>query len=321
MALGHRVLVPLDGSPFAERVLPLATALAEQAAGELRLLAVHVELAPHSAPPAAATMIADANRQARKSLTAYLDEISATLRRSGARAETEVRAGIPDVEIIDFAEKAGCELIAMATHGRSGFRRAWLGSVADRVVRSATIPVLLVPVRTEEDSAEERAPDLAQAVRTVIIPLDGSSFAEQILVPATALGEAFSADYLLFRSLAPPAVRGVLSAVEYAERAVRYLDHDRVEARAELERIASAMGGAGFTVGVTLSEEAEPVPSLLRLADARPDSVIAMTTHGRGGLRRALLGSVADKVIRSTNRPVLLFRPGAGEGSRGASGS
>ena len=314
MALGHRILVPLDASPFATRVLPFATTLAAHAGGSLHLLGVHRDVLPPSAPPGAAAMIAEANRHACEALTDYLERIGRELRDEGARVATEVRTGIPDLEILAAVGNAGCDLITMATHGRGGFRRAWLGSVADRVVRHADIPVLLVPLRGMEEGPDDSASEAPQTtIRTVIVPLDGSSFAEQILVPATSLGEAFAADYILYRSVAAPGVTGRLSAVEYSERAAQYLDHDRAEARAGLERTAGALTDSGFAATVTLVEDSEPAPALLRLAAATPDSVIAMTTHGRGGLRRAILGSVADKVVRGTNRPVLLLRPRGAE--------
>lgn len=310
MALGHRILVPLDRSAFAERVLPFARALAAHADGALHLLGVHEEVFPPAAPAAAGSMITEAKRRAREALAGHLEETAGELRRAGVRTETEVRTGIPDLEILDAAAESGCDLIAMATHGRGGFRRVLLGSVADRVVRSSVVPVLLVPPRgPDEREGEEGAGAPQTTIRTVIIALDGSAFARQVLVPATALGEAFSADYILYRSVAPPAVVGPLSAVEYAERAIRYLDHDRAEARRDLATTAAEMTGSGFAATVTLAEEAEPAPSLLHLAAVTPDAVIVMTTHGRGGLRRAMLGSVADKVVRGTRRPVLLVRP------------
>lgn len=314
MTLGQRIMVPLDGSDTAERVLPIASAIAKHTGGTLHLTRVHGQWLPMmDAPPSASGIVAEAEREARDASELYVERTLESLRDSAVSATAAVRLGAPHEEIVKAATEEGCDLIAMATHGRGGFNRFWLGSVADRVVREAEIPVLLVAVGEAEEgeSAEPVAPPPAD-IRTVIVPLDGSPFAEEALAPATALGDAFSADYILFRSilstgLAPyPPLEDAYAGIPEA------LEADRAAVKRGMEESAERLREAGHTVTVVVTEEEEPARAVLRLAGRTPGAVVAMTTHGRGGLRRAILGSVADKVVRGSSGPVLLVRPDRG---------
>lgn len=311
MALGHRILVPLDGSRFAERALPLATNVAEHAEGTLHLLSVHVPWAPADMPFAvAATVVAEAETAAREALRLYLDRVSAQLRERGVAVDTAIRVGAAASSVLDVATELDCDLIAMSTHGRGGFERLWLGSVADRVVRESRIPVLLVSAREPAPDDRSAEPPAPRGLRTVIVPLDGSSFARQALVPATSLGDAFSAEYVLFRAV--PASAPILAiAGDRGVAVAETVEKERAEARRGVDHVADRLRDAGYSVTVMIEEEADPTRALLALAEATPDAVIAMTTHGRGGLGRALLGSMADKVVRASSRPVLLVRPHA----------
>ena len=315
MALGHRVLVPLDGSAFAERVLPIATAVARHAEGRLQLLTVHGSWLATGVPPSVAGIVEEAEREAFARAEAYLGRLVSSYDETGIPTAAAVRSGTPHEEILDACERAECDLIAMATHGRGGFTRLWLGSVADRVVRHSTVPVLLVPSSGREDSvlAEEavEVPVAPADVKTVIIALDGSDLARQAMVPATALGEAFGAEYVLFEAVPPPEVMVPPAVGDMPASVVRTVRDLVAGARRRLEDEAARLREAGFTVTVAVTEELEPAPALLRLADATPGAVIAMTTHGRGGLGRAVLGSVTDKVVRAARCPVLVVRGGA----------
>ncbi len=316
MALGHRILVPLDGSGFAERALPLATAVARHVDGEIHVLTVTVPW-PDTGPGVAG-LVAEAEREAADWAAAYVGEVAAPLREAGLRVRTHNRRGAAAAGILGVVEELGCDLLVMATHGRSGFNRLWMGSVADRVVRHAPIPVLLVsaaggaiPEKEGADvaGAAVELDDAPRDVRTVIIPLDGSAFSESVLVPATALGDAFGAEYILFRAVPYPRAWGMPLLGRSVQLDQRILDVERAAARRQTEAVAGRLREAGYNVTVVVEEKDDPAPTVLRLAAATRDSVIALATHGRSGLGRVLIGSVADKIVRGTRRPVLLVRP------------
>lgn len=313
--LGRRILVPLDGSPFGRRALPLATEIASRTEGTIHLVSVKTPWPLTDVPPAASTVIGDVDQGLTEGLERHLADAADSLRRAGIEARTELRVGMVEDEILDACDATGCDLIAMSTHGRGGFQRLWLGSVADRVARHAHVPVLLVPARDEEgdeggNALAELATDAtATAIRTVIVPLDGSEFAEQALAPATAIGEMFGADYVLFRAVPPRLIVGSPYMAHAVHVEKELLEIERAAAKRDLEVVSDRLAESGYRSTVTLSEQAEPVDALLRLANGEQDAMVVMTTHGRGGLRRAILGSTADKVIRGARRPILLVRP------------
>ena len=189
----------------------------------------------------------------------------------------------------------------MTTHGRGGFERFWLGSVTDALLRSTHVPLLLV--RPDYRTEGTELPRLDH----VLIPLDGSALGEYILQPALALGQLLDADYTLLQVVDPLLLAG---PVPYAEPVD--LDPDRTmwrqtEARSYLGDLAAQLSREGRAQANVVVGGV--VPTILEQVADRPNTVIALATHGHNGVARLLLGSVADKVIRSTTTPVLLVRP------------
>jgi nucleotide-binding universal stress UspA family protein len=284
----RRILVPLDGSPFANAALPTAITLARRTGGEVRLLHV-VEVPPALAYP-----------EYRAEDHAWADGYLADLARTqgaDARVGTSVREGRILDEIQKEAAAWSAKLIVMTTHGRGGVSRLWMGSVADRCVRSSSVPVLLVRPHEKPDAP---APDFAPA--RVVVPLDGSPLAESALPWGAALAKAFGARVVLLRGISN---FGGFDAAYLALDRQRF-EGDRTEAGAYLEERAAAVRSAGVEVETRVLTE----PSLAEAIAARgADEIIVMTTHGRGGLDRAVFGSMADKVVRSASCPVLIVRP------------
>lgn len=152
----ERILVPLDGSPLAEAVLPHATAIAQKFNSELILLQVVPtftsrmrETAPTASAPAASELSVDLARQLhsaeRAAAKTYLEQAQQQLRTEGVlNARGLVEEGIPSRTILEVAKATDSNLIAMSTHGRTGIGRAVFGSVSDAVLRASTVPVLLV---------------------------------------------------------------------------------------------------------------------------------------------------------------------------------
>ncbi len=199
----------------------------------------------------------------------------------------------------------GTDLVVMTTHGYGPLARAWMGSVADKLVRRLPMPILLA--RPHEATLDLLETVHERVFEHVLIPLDGSALAEEILDPALALGALMDAEYTLMEAIEVP-VLGYAPAAQAAMLDERVLEQWRAEARAYLERVAARIRARVSVVrtNVTL---APPAMAIIDYAREHAADLIALSTHGRGGLARMLLGSVADKVIRGADVPVLLQRP------------
>lgn len=294
-----KILVPLDGSAFAEAALPLATAVARRSGAAIELVNVH-EPAPNLAYD-------EWEAAAREWSLSYLRETEGRLRDfSPGQVTTTVLAGRVSDALVQHAEASDSDLVVMATHGRGALTRAWLGSVADAFVRHTDRPVLLV--RPDED---EGPADLAAEVALdhVLIPLDGSDLSKQIVEPALALGSLFDARYTLVRIVTFPTEL----ASPYIPHTVRlnreFVDEARVTAESYLGEQAAELRARGFRVESEVLVDGQAAHVVLGRAAELDVSMLALATHGRGAVARALLGSTTDKVIRGAHRPVLVVRP------------
>lgn len=288
----RRILVPLDGSRFAEAALPAAVTLARRSPGEIRLLSVH-ELLP-------AYAVSDLDEAARIWAEGYVGEVEGRVSpRVGGCVSTAVREGAVVDGIKREAESWHADLIVMATHGRGAVSRAWLGSVADGTLRHAHRPVLMV--RPEEPRHE---PDLDAEMKVprIVVPLDGSPLAEQALDDASVLARLTGARVSLVRAVAYPI--GPMSP--YLPHTIeinrQIVDEARADAARYLDETAERLRKRDVTVDTAVVSDQHPAHAILEHAEG---DLIAMATHGRGGIGRALLGSVADKVIRGASGPVL----------------
>jgi nucleotide-binding universal stress UspA family protein len=302
------ILVPLDRSPFGEYALPFACAIARRCAATLQLVHVHTPAVSLSMDSERVIDPAlDAQCRARE--WAYLNDLAQHL---AAAWEISVTAklieGVPVANALhDHAIAISADLVVMTTHGYGLLSRTWLGSVADSFVRHASMPVLLV-----RPGAGEPSQAVEPVFQHVLIPLDGSALAEQILPFATALGDPLVTSFTLLQVVAPV----VLGYAPYASAVgldERILDETQAEARAYLEQIAGHLRAQGAQVR-TVVVVGEPVLAILDYASDHRADLIALETQGRSGLARLLLGSVADKVVRGAGTPVLLHRP-QGRGS------
>jgi nucleotide-binding universal stress UspA family protein len=200
----------------------------------------------------------------------------------------------------------------LSTHGRGALGRFWLGSVADELVRRLSMPVLLV--RPGEGQA-----DLGNTptFRRILLPLDGTPLAEKMIEPAVALGEMMDASFTLVRVIAPYThlayVHENMRLEKVSEsilREVRAVE-SRLwsDARTYLDGVAAGLRSRGLRVETHVMADDQPAVGILREAENFGADLIALETHGRRGLSRVLMGSVADKVIRGGGVPVLLHRP------------
>jgi nucleotide-binding universal stress UspA family protein len=303
----HSLLVPLDGSPFGEQALPLALAIARRAGATIEV--VHA-LAPLGAIYASLDPRLEAQMRTRGQ--AYLDSIVRRLQGTGSvRATAMLLEGMVPEVLESHTAACGADLIVMTTHGRSPLGRFWIGSVADHLLRHLTLPLLLVRPREEAPVDPDPVP------RHILLPLDGSTLAEQMIEPAVTLGVLTGADFTLLR-----VIKQVLPAAFALEHAgagvgVQYLLDQiekthaelRREAGAYLEGVAIQLRARGLKVRTRVAEEEQAALAILHEAAPLGIDLIALQTHGRGGLARLLLGSVADKVVRGATVAVLVQRP------------
>jgi nucleotide-binding universal stress UspA family protein len=303
-------LVPLDGSPLAERALPYAALLAGASRWRLVLL---------RAVPERGVMDAEGVQEhvrERREAARYLQDIAALVAaNAGAPTpDTQIRDGAAAEVVLQQIDVQHAGLVVMATHGRSGAGRWLYGSVADEVLRGAGIPVFLVPATHAYAWPADRRP-------RVLVPLDGSARARAAVDPATDLATTLGADLLLVRVVDLPHVpTSVYSADPLAayDDAEPFPDYDPAadlaSARDYLEWIADPLRERGHTVAVDVRSGAA-VEEIAAAARERHADVIAMGTHGRSGLARLVLGSVATGTLRRAGLPVLLVRATAAHAS------
>lgn len=300
--MANQILVPLDGSALAEQALSCATMLAGGLPAELVLFrAVSVpsdvkdvlDLAHLPADAPLAPLAAEAED--------YLRQVASQLEQAGLSVRTMVRRGPAADAILDCVEQMGIPQIVMATHGYSGISRWVHGSVAERVLQLASVPVLLVRAR-ESVTGASIEPHTCQRI---LVPLDGSPVAEQVLPTATSVARALKAKLILFR------VPAVLTSMSLAGEGYMPLDNiietARLDAQQYLDHVASTIREQGIPAS-TATQVGGVANAIVEYAEENHIDLIAMCTHGRTGLARWALGSVADRVLRAGRIPLLLVR-------------
>ena len=304
---GGTILVPLDGSPLAEAALPYARALLSAGGGLTLTRIVYNPDIASSWMMRAAVSAAELERTFRAEAERELTQDANRLGGGLARVRIVIGAGEPAEEIVRLAAEEGVELIAMATHGRGALGRWTYGSVADRVARAATVPVLLVrPARPGEAAMGPDSPAPA-SIRRLLVPLDGSELAEGALPVAERYAKRLAAPVTLIRVINPvahlPPVYGAGSLPSSWEVNDEVIKVEEEDAAAYLARVAQRLEDSGQTV----ERRVERGTAVGKIAGAiQPGDVIVMTSHGRSGVGRWVLGSVAEKLVREAPAPVLL---------------
>jgi nucleotide-binding universal stress UspA family protein len=300
------ILVPLDGSPFAERALAPAAAVAGRDGGTLYLARVHEPALAFVGPMVGTEPVVDVQLDAetRVAQAEGLQQLAAEVKeRTGLAVHWALLddGAVADT-LRDHALDIGADLIVMTTHGRTGLGRTVFGSVAASVVRETNLPVLVV--RPEDGGAAPPA-----FLRKIAVLLDGSSLAEAVLEPAMRLAVPAKATLELVRVVSPTAIPMAPGPVPMAMVDPEVFEIEVREAEAYLERIAARLRAQGVAVTTRCERAGTPGPALVDVIRRERVDAVAMATHGRSGLSRALLGSVADHVVKEAGVPVLLYRP------------
>ncbi len=302
------IIVPLDGSPLAEHAIATATMLAERADAQVVLVRSH-QLMVHDLGDQLAL-----EQAMRDEAQDYLDRTAQGIHSEiGLTPRTVILDGPPAQVICEFAQGQKAPLLVLSTHGRTGFSRAWMGSVADAIVHNASMPVLML----RPEAAPDGVLDPIGVFHRMLLPVDGSGYSEQVVPHAMALAELTGAQVLLVEVVKPvftPAFMPVMEytvayppAEEYAtdataslvERAADYVSSLAVKLRGQYPML---------DIQTEVRTDASAARAILDTASAQGSDVVAMTTHGRG-MRRLMIGSVADKILRGGPRALLVVRP------------
>lgn len=299
-----RILVPLDGSPQGEHALPLAAAIAEKSGATLHLVLVHEPDAYADYGPGS---FEDFEEEGRAQERAYLNSVLERLTAStSVTAEVHHLEGLIEETLAKEITQREIDLVVMNAHGWGYTSRALLGSVSDYLIRRVEVPLLLMHAHDHRSGGEVGRPI---ALGRVLIPLDGSELAATILRPAQELADLWNAEYRLVRIVpAPSSLIGLLGGDRGAgDQAL--LDKPRDAAEQYLEKASLPLREHGRSVSTEVLVNRKVAAAVLEEAAAAECDLIAISTSGRGGLSRLLVGSVADKVVRGADTPVLVYRP------------
>jgi nucleotide-binding universal stress UspA family protein len=305
------ILVPLDRSSLAEQALGTATAIAQASGGEIDLVLAH-PMAPYDG-----SLIGSWSDAKDPEEVIYLRRVADELAR-GARivVGSTVATGAPVETICRRAHEIGADLIVMTSHGRTGLSRAWLGSVADGVVRNASAPVLML--RPEVDASPARHGQPAPLFRRILVPVDGSATSSSVVAAAAAMAQCGDAHLILLRVVTPLPIYIMDPQVPAYPTAVIDPDATRQaasDAQEELTALATSVEHEYSVKAETVVEvSGATAHTILEVARRRGADLVAMTTHGRGA-SRLVIGSVTDKVLRGGHLPMLVFHPGPSRGA------
>lgn len=337
MTVFKKILVPLDGSEMTEGILPFVSHLAQKMRSELTLTTVidpeRVQIPPvtearhestedyrigtaptdpvvgattttvKSKGPYVSQVVEQAERIASDSLAALAKGLfDGEADDDVPKVSTKVLTGNVAEELVRFAKNEGFGLIAMATHGRTTLGRGILGSVADTVLRMSKVPVLAL----KPNEAEKYWGKFVQ-VENVIVPLDGTRLSESVLPYAEVLGRRLGATLLLTRAVDIGSFSMPMDGYRYIST-IPLDDELGKESDEYLEGIAENLRADGLTVEAK-TIWGTPAKAINSLAHDTPNNMVLMATHGRSGMGRWIMGSVTDKIVRSSGDPVLIVPP------------
>ncbi|MEI8308543.1 MAG: universal stress protein [Chloroflexales bacterium] len=296
----HTILVPLDGSSAGEQALATAARLSQHHHVSLHIAHVH---SPYTTAPITIEGLPVIDEQLHSRVA---DHELTYLRHAAASVHTAVEPIIARLDgpvaftLASYCHEIHADLLVLTTHGRSGFSLLWLGSVAEAMLHSMSVPMLLL--------RPTPVPVSPVTFRHILVPLDGSALAEQILPHAVAIASHDSAELTLLR-----VIEGHSSAD--SGRSPLYRPHEtndadqRATADLYLSRLSAELLSTGHPTHTAVIASEHPARAILTAAEERGADLIALATRGRSGFTRAILGSVADKLIRGGTLPMLALRP------------
>jgi len=283
----RKILIPLDGSKTAETVLPYIRYLASQFDSKIEVLGVG---------------IGNKNRRVNRLLNEYIDNTVSSLNAEKIETEAIVIYGSAADKILNYSKQNDIDLIIMATHGRSGVKRWWMGSVAEKIISQSITPVLLIPSKKKKVTQTKKI----ISIERILIPLDGSNIGQAALdhieLIARETGAAINLIQVISTSGSMEA--SLLGNANWDS----FFKAMRETASDYLESLVEELKGHGISAKYDILI-GNPAAEIIEYARKNKADLIAMSTHGRTGLARWVLGSVADKVLHGAGMPMWLVRP------------
>jgi nucleotide-binding universal stress UspA family protein len=297
------IMVPTDGSGFDREAIRVALRVADRCGAKVKLVRVLGTGTFFGAgmPADGVDVSADVVLTERDRVLAELYALAAECRAmSDANITVDLHSG-PTGDVLEgYARRHGVDLIVISTHGRSGLSRMSLGSVTDLLIRHTTIPVLVVKPPTSYLN-----PQVSKAFTRIVVPLDGSTLAEQILPRVTALATIEEAEITLLNVLIPHSY----SHKEIVDPEMPWWDKDIALSREYLFGVASKLRREGVAVTTDIIIGENIASAIGDYASRERADLIAIATHGRGGLTRMVRGSVASAMLQSAKISMLVFKP------------
>jgi nucleotide-binding universal stress UspA family protein len=289
----QNILVPLDGSQFAEQSLPIAEMLARTFQANLTLVSVLYSRSPMDSLTVGSPL-GKRETYNGKGLHKYLDRLSEDLFQRGIHASYAVLSGPAADTINQFIDQEDFDLVVLSNHGRNGFHRRMLGNVAKQLIQTVSKPVLLIRPR-------QGVSPPAKSIRRLLVTLDGSEFSERVLpyVKATSLIES---EVLLLRVPQVPEAHLYGAMIEEIQQLRQGAEE---QARDYLEKVSAALQEEGINAR-PLVKGSRPANTIVSVAKEEKVDVIMLATHGRGEIERLFLGSIADRVVHQAPCPVFL---------------
>jgi len=296
------IMAPVDLSPIENPAISVATRLAREFDATLHLVrAVAPPVIIQPIPPMKAFEIteqalAEEHEASRRKLEALGAEVE---KEAGVRVQTTLKDGRVTQTLRDHAVEIGADVIVMASHSRGGLKRLNLGSVTDYLIRNTHIPVLVVKpdVPLFDEAAEVTA--------RIVVPLDGSEMAQEILPQVVALASALKATVTLLQVLTPQ----TYSQKRIVQPGLPWWDADIAAADAYLSGQAEFIAASGVTVTTDVTLNTDVPAAILDYAIRNKASCLAVATNGVGGIRRFVFGTVADELTRKSPISLLVFHP------------
>ena len=295
---GLKVLIPLDGTKLSESAYELLPMLQTMGVGDIRLVSVWESAWEETESDGEDPDFGEATEKGRAYLEAYLKQQADRVSRAGFNVEHEVRVGRAADEVLEACDDV--DLVLIATHGRTGVARWWLGSVADVIIREAGCPVLVIGPNVHQE--------LAPQAKRILLPLDGSAEGEEALPVAVWLADLMGAEIDIVRCLSLTPVAYDPGMGVYSADLITSME-DSV--RAYLAEIHTRLPGKQITTTMMIGGPGEMLHQRL---EEHPSELVVMTSHGRSGVRRAALGSVTDRLLHGP-APVLVIRAGDSAGN------
>ena len=297
------IMVPTDGSGFDREAIRVALRIGERTDAKVRLVRVLSTGSFFGAAAAAegTAVAAEIVRSERDRALSELYSLAAECRAtSKADVTVDLHAG-PVTDVLQgYARRNDIDLIVISTHARSGFSRLSLGSVTDSLIRHTTIPVLVV-----KPSVSYLNPQVGGAFSRIVVPLDGSTLAEQILPRVLELAKLEDAEITLLNVLIPQSY----SQKEIVDPSLPWWDKDISLAQVYLSYVATRLRHRGVTVTTDIVIAENVASAIGDFASREKADLIAIATHGRGGLARMIRGSVADAIMHAGRMSMLVFKP------------